>query len=251
MAIIKVRDKDGNYIDIPALNGESAYNIAVKNGYTGTEAEWLESLKGTDGVSPSIRTIEAPKGYVLEIIDANGKNYISLLHGKDGTSPTVSVTETDTGHDVDITDSNGSHTFSVANGLDGNGKITVKSKTYAMDWSDGEVIATTSEKGIAFYLKETLPENARVIDFSINYNPMSDGIEEWNEYYSSDLLVNNILLTTDIINIYSIIPYKSSRDEYMPIFISGTRSTLFTRLAASDVPESIVSSLTLYYVEVM
>lgn len=27
----------------------SAYGIAVKNGFTGTEAEWLASLKGTDG----------------------------------------------------------------------------------------------------------------------------------------------------------------------------------------------------------
>ena len=49
MAMIKVRDKDGNIIDIPALNGESAYNIAVKNGFVGTEAEWVESLKGEKG----------------------------------------------------------------------------------------------------------------------------------------------------------------------------------------------------------
>ena len=49
MAMIKVRDKDGNIIDIPALNGESAYNTAVKNGFVGTEAEWIESLKGEKG----------------------------------------------------------------------------------------------------------------------------------------------------------------------------------------------------------
>ena len=49
MAMIKVRDKDGNIIDISALNGESAYNIAVKNGFVGTEAEWIESLKGEKG----------------------------------------------------------------------------------------------------------------------------------------------------------------------------------------------------------
>lgn len=33
-------------------NGESAYDIAVKNGYEGTEQEWLESLNGED--SPTI-----------------------------------------------------------------------------------------------------------------------------------------------------------------------------------------------------
>ena len=30
-------------------NGKSAYEIAVENGFVGTEAEWLASLKGTDG----------------------------------------------------------------------------------------------------------------------------------------------------------------------------------------------------------
>lgn len=30
-------------------DGKSAYEIAVNNGYTGTEKEWLASLKGTDG----------------------------------------------------------------------------------------------------------------------------------------------------------------------------------------------------------
>ena len=31
--------------------GVSAYDIAVKNGFTGTEEEWLDSLKGTDGTN--------------------------------------------------------------------------------------------------------------------------------------------------------------------------------------------------------
>ena len=32
-------------------NGKSAYQVAVDNGYSGTEAQWLASLKGADGVS--------------------------------------------------------------------------------------------------------------------------------------------------------------------------------------------------------
>lgn len=240
--MIKVRDKDGNIIEILALNGESAYNIAVKNGYTGTETEWLESLKGTDGISPSIRTVEAPKGYVLEIIDANGENYISLLHGKDGVSPTVSVTETETGHDIVITDTNGEHSFSVANGSSGssNEKMKVKSKTYAMDWSDG--VADTSNMGVSFYVFESLPQNARVIDFKINSNG--------TEYSSSELLLNNLIQSTDIINTYSAIPYDSSFGAYLPVYISGTRGSLYTNINNSSDPSDIVSRLTLYYVEV-
>lgn len=42
----------------------SAYDIAVKNGFIGTEAEWLESLKGADG--------------------ANGTNGLNGLNGTDG-----------------------------------------------------------------------------------------------------------------------------------------------------------------------
>lgn len=33
----------------PGRDGKSAYDIAVENGFVGTESEWLESLKGTDG----------------------------------------------------------------------------------------------------------------------------------------------------------------------------------------------------------
>lgn len=34
---------------LPGKDGKSAYEVAVDNGFTGTEKEWLESLKGKDG----------------------------------------------------------------------------------------------------------------------------------------------------------------------------------------------------------
>lgn len=39
--------KDVDYFD--GVNGKSAYQIAVDNGFIGTEAEWLASLRGADG----------------------------------------------------------------------------------------------------------------------------------------------------------------------------------------------------------
>lgn len=45
--------KDG----VDGKDGLSAYEIALKNGFTGTESEWLESLKGkdgADGTSPEV-----------------------------------------------------------------------------------------------------------------------------------------------------------------------------------------------------
>lgn len=38
-------------IYIPGPNGKSAYEVAISNGFVGTEEEWLASLKGKDGLS--------------------------------------------------------------------------------------------------------------------------------------------------------------------------------------------------------
>lgn len=76
----------------PGKDGLSAYQIAVQNGFVGTEQEWLASLKGEPGEP-----------------------------GEDGFSPTVSLApnDTDDGTIVTITDITGSHTFEVLNGEDG------------------------------------------------------------------------------------------------------------------------------------
>ena len=42
-------------ITVPA-NGLSAYEIAVMHGFEGSEEEWLESLKGTDGKTPVLKS---------------------------------------------------------------------------------------------------------------------------------------------------------------------------------------------------
>lgn len=40
-----------------SCGGQSAYDIAVKNGFIGTEAEWLESLKGDNGSSFDVKQV--------------------------------------------------------------------------------------------------------------------------------------------------------------------------------------------------
>lgn len=37
------------FIMLGGIKGESAYDVAVRNGFVGTEAEWIASLKGQDG----------------------------------------------------------------------------------------------------------------------------------------------------------------------------------------------------------
>lgn len=50
MAVIYVRNEKGEFVEVPALVGRSAYEIAVASGFKGTEAEWLASLKPKKGV---------------------------------------------------------------------------------------------------------------------------------------------------------------------------------------------------------
>ncbi len=87
--------------------GKSAYEIAVDNGFVGTETEWLESLKGSDGDNGTTPHIdETTKNWFIGDTDTgilaqgtNGKN------GKDGNSVTL-ITK-DSNENIIFTFSNG------------------------------------------------------------------------------------------------------------------------------------------------
>ena len=64
--------------------GLSAYEIAVKNGFEGTEAEWLESLRGEDGRTHNVNGVEELDGNIL----LTGEN-IPLSPGDNRTLPEV------------------------------------------------------------------------------------------------------------------------------------------------------------------
>lgn len=82
----------------PGRDGKSAYQIALEEGFEGSEEEWLASLKGEDGV-----------------IGKDGEP------GEDGVSPTVEVEPISGGHKVTITDATGPKSFNVMNGVNGSG----------------------------------------------------------------------------------------------------------------------------------
>ena len=70
----------------PGQDGKSAYEIAVENGFEGTEEEWLSSLQGEDGYSPTI-TENAENDdttYKLDIVTKTGSVTTPNLMGKDG-----------------------------------------------------------------------------------------------------------------------------------------------------------------------
>ena len=125
-------------------DGKSAYEIALQNGFTGTEADWLTSLKGQKGDTgakgergekgePGEKGERGEKGDPGEKGEkgdagtpgkdgVNGKDGTNGGDGKDGAdgySPTATVTETDAGAVISITDKNGTTTATVKNGTNG------------------------------------------------------------------------------------------------------------------------------------
>lgn len=118
--------------------GKSAYEVALQNGFTGTEADWLTSLKGQKGDTgakgergekgePGEKGERGEKGEAGETGEKGekgdtgtpGKDGVNGTDGKDGAdgfSPTVTVTETSTGATITATDKNGTTTAKIQNG---------------------------------------------------------------------------------------------------------------------------------------
>ena len=100
--------------DLP--RGKSAYEVAVENGFSGTETEWLASLKGATG-APGADGRDGEDGKTPYVGD-NGNWYIGTDDtgkpsrgvkgepGKDGVTPTFSIESVETGEpgtDADVT----------------------------------------------------------------------------------------------------------------------------------------------------
>ena len=112
-------------------DGKSAYEIAVEDGFTGNIQEWLESLKGDSGYSPTVSAEAIPSGTRVTFTDLVSSTVVDIMNGEEGPegpqgptgasgfSPTVSTTPITTGTSgtrVTITDLTGSHSFDVMNG---------------------------------------------------------------------------------------------------------------------------------------
>lgn len=69
--ILSVKDKNGNRIDIPAIVGPSAYQIAVKHGYKGTEEEWI-----ADKELPQVT--EENNGQFMRVVDGHWQAHTVL-----------------------------------------------------------------------------------------------------------------------------------------------------------------------------
>ena len=118
--VLVIQEEDSQDINVETppggvgLRGYSAYEIAVQNGFKGTEQEWLKSLEGEDGSTPYIKD-----GYwYIDGINTNVK--AEGEKGDEGTSVTiVSVVESNEDSGLNIVTFSNGKTITVKNGSKG------------------------------------------------------------------------------------------------------------------------------------
>lgn len=54
---IRIKDQEGQWIEVPAFRGKTAYEYAVEKGYTGSEADFTKKL-GDIASAPNAEEVE-------------------------------------------------------------------------------------------------------------------------------------------------------------------------------------------------
>lgn len=155
---LDMQDSDGLDFETQPFSkgdpGKSAYQVAVDNGFSGTEEEWLASLVGPQGPQgiqgiqgeqgiPGERGEQGPTGSTGPQGPAGpqGQAGPQGVAGNDGFSPTATVTKSGTVATITITDKNGTTTANVYDGSGGGGNVN------SVNGQTGDVVLTASDVG--------------------------------------------------------------------------------------------------------
>ena len=85
--------RGNNIVGSGGTAGKSAYETAVDNGFIGTEDEWLESLEGSDGISPTATVEKVGKVATITITDKNGTTTATIKDGEGSESGETNTIE--------------------------------------------------------------------------------------------------------------------------------------------------------------
>jgi hypothetical protein len=128
-------------VNLGKVVGDSAYEVAVANGFVGTEAEWLASLKGTDGTdgfSPIANVTQDGDVTTITITDALGTTTASF-----STSGGSSYTDEDTAAYIQ-------NTFGMGFTQGGMEPVSEDSEAVIVDGSGSATLSAPDPSGIRF-----------------------------------------------------------------------------------------------------
>lgn len=86
-------------MNVNSWRGYSAYEVAVRNGFEGTEAEWLASLKGADGKTTSVNGVGHQNGGItitganIPVSASDSRRLSELAAPLDTLSRALSITD--------------------------------------------------------------------------------------------------------------------------------------------------------------
>lgn len=154
------------YENLGRIMGLSAYELAVRNGFTGTEAEWLESLIGKTAYEVAVQ-----QGF-----EGNVSAWLASLKGDTGVSiANIAKTGTDGNTDTyTITLDNGStRTFTVKNGKEISSIVkqssTATKSTLLITFNDSTTTTVTIPNGTGISSVEKIGTVGLVDTYQINF----------------------------------------------------------------------------------
>ena len=132
--------------------GKSAYEIAVDNGFEGTEEEWLASLQGKDG-QDGVDGKDGKSAYQIAVdegFDGSEAEWLASLNGKDGQDG------------VDGKDGKSAYQIAVDEGFEGSeaewlASLQGKDGQDGVDGKDG-TDGNTPQKGVDYFTPEDKAE---------------------------------------------------------------------------------------------
>ncbi len=122
--------------------GKSAYEIAVDNGFVGTEAEWLESLKGETTYTDSAYSLAVEYGF-----EGTEEDWLAGLKGETGEKGETSISDAVNKSILSVVSVNAYFTKSVS--YDIFGRPTNKTEEYGSAGS-GVIFKEDKESGTAY-----------------------------------------------------------------------------------------------------
>lgn len=206
----------GNIDGMRGARGYSAYEVAVQEGYVGTESEWLASLKGATGergekgdrgergiqgiqgeTGNGIASIVLNPDYTLTINFTDGSSYTTApirgAKGEDGHSPVVTATKV-SGTTTIMVD--GETVATILDGVDGHSPIitTTKSGKTTTILSDGSAIGTVEDgaDGNDYVLTQADKEEiAGMVDVPSEIDDTA-GAGDMNKTWSADKITEEL-----------------------------------------------------------
>ena len=195
-------------------DGLSAYEVAVKNGFEGTEIEWLASLIGKPGEAGKTPYIQDGYWYIDGVntnVPAEGEDGVGIL----SVEQTTTSTEDNGTNIVTVTLTNGeTFTFEVKNGRKGSDYVlTTDDKQDIADLIDNKGYALQSDL-------ETVERIAKGAAQAVSYGNYSTMITALNALHNDTYLVsqNIMIVTLDVPDLWvssiaeTSVPYTYTND---------------------------------------